>query len=230
MSPCAKSTRPCAQSRRASSLADEADEASVKPRVAPSSEAADGCVEALARSAIASLLKAGSFCAVGAGAGAVDATTVVLLAGVGEAGAAAAGAGAGAAAGDGTAEASLTGVALRTKTGFSTATLAPASDLSNCGQNAKPSARASAAALTPAPILIIWDISGLPIIAPPRSNASGFDTADPNRRRSDRHSLYWRLAPWLGKRRDRRWFRPCSDPARFAPGRNAAPGRCAPSD
>src|SRR5579872_6327679 len=224
MSPCAKSIRPWAQSRRASSLADEADDASVKPRVAPSSGAADGCGEALARSAIASLLKAGSFCAVGAGA--AGATTVVLFAAAGgETGVAAAGAAA-----EGTAEASLTGVALRTKTGFSTPALAPASDLSNCGQNAKPSAMASAAALTPAPILIIWDISGLPIIAPPRSNASGFDTADPNRRRSDRHSLCWRLAPWLGKRRDRRWFRPCSDPARFAPGRNAAPGRCAPSD
>src|SRR5579872_4484921 len=167
MSPWANSTRPWAQSRRASSLADEADDASVKPRVAPSSGAADGCGEALARSAIASLLKAGSFCAVGAGA--AGATTVVLFAAAGgETGVAAAGAGAAA---EGTAEASLTGVALRTKTGFSTPALAPASDLSNCGQNAKPSAMASAAALTPAPILIIWDISGLPIIAPPRSNA-----------------------------------------------------------
>ncbi len=59
-----------------------------------------------------------------------------------------------AATGEAMAAASLTGVARTMKTGFSTGARPLPSDLSNCGQNAKPSATASADALTPAPILI----------------------------------------------------------------------------
>src|SRR5579872_1735308 len=184
-----------------------------------------GAAPLLVRNASASLASGASSSLAGCDPGttvtpaAAEGAGAVSVAGGGVGGAAAGSAAA--ACGRPRAASSFTGAAGTTKIGFSTAIRPWAMDVSICGQKAMPSAMATATALTPAPILIMWDMPALPITAPPRPSVSGSGTIYRNPLRLGRHSPRRRLEPPLERPRDRRLLRPCSGRAKLAQRRNA---------